>query len=813
MHVANPMVLITFAFILGIILGQYLNGPPWAFGIPALIAGVITLVKIKQRSKFSTEVLLLFAVSLGAFWLSLAQGPGSQLAQQTGTYLDLTGWVAEEGRVYENRETYLLQVHELLLPEGNQVALNEPVLLTIYLDRLAESQPVTVGASPSFGYGDVLRVHGQLELPKGPRNPGEFDYRAYLLRRGVHTQITVYPGDVVRLESGQGNPMLRWVLSLKARVKQEMVQVIPPEQTKILQALLFGDQTGLSPEDREQYQRTGLIHIFSVSGFHVGFVLLFALFLGQIARLSPKGQFWLALAVMFFFAALAGFQTPVMRATIMAVIGLAGHLWRREQDLINSLAVAALVLLLWNPQWLFEAGFQLSFLATWGIVYLYPRLDAQMTRWAAWRGVVLVPLCAQLAVIPLVAYYFNQVSVISLVSNVLLAGLVGVAILMAFFAFLLVFIFPLASQILFLADGALIGLVTKLVTFLSLVPGAAFFIGTPSIWLMLGYYFLLVAWGEGWLKPAWYRVRNYAVFYFSRFSRSNLVPLVCLILVVGLAAGWYFKPAAPLRVVFLDVGQGDSILIETPAGKRILVDGGGNPTFTSVQSAFDVGRQVVVSYLRREGINKLDVVVNTHPDSDHLQGLSAVLEAIPVSLVLSAPVEETSALWQEFYQQAQALGVPVVGAKRGMSLNLDPAVLIEVLHPGTLLAGTRSDVNNNSVVLRIKHGQNALLLTGDLEAEGMQDLRQAGVELRSQVYKVPHHGSRYSLDPQFFAAVDPQVTVISVGKNNFGHPDPAVLEACQEGARPLFRTDQHGAITVESDGQRLKVMPFIRTQD
>ncbi len=802
----QPLVLLALAFILGIIAGDCLRVPMPLGAAGALISAVIVGILLFRRSQSVTASLFFFAASLGIFWVGLAREPQSQLLPNTATYLDLVALVAEEGKVYANRETYVLKVREIILPEGRSDTIDEAVQLIVYLPEAASGNPDPV--FPSFAYGDVLKIHGQLEIPSSAGNPGEFDYREYLSRRGIYTQIAVYPAAVEQLAAGQGNCLLQGVYSLKSRVKQAMGQTLPPDTRQLLQALWFGEQAGLSLEERDIYQRTGLIHVFSVSGFHVGFLLLLALFIGRVLRLAAGMKIGLALGMLLFFAAMVGFAVPVMRAILMAALGLAAHYWRREKNLVSALALAAILILLANPLVLLDVAFQFSFLATWGLVYLYPAMDERLKGWPAWRALILLPLGAQLGVVPLVAFNYNQITILSLLSNVLLAGILGGIVLIGYLAFPLVFIFPLAAESLFLAAEVLVSLITELVRFMSGVPGSVINVASPPVWGLTLYYLLVVGWAEGWLRK--FKAWVWPVLK----TRPAFCLVVASLLIAGGIAGYTWVSCDVLKVVFLDVGQGDCIIIETPSGKTALVDGGGRPDFGfNSKSNYQVGRQVVLPYLRRQGINHLDLVVNTHPDADHIEGLGVVLQEIPVAFLVFAPVREPPAAYFELQQLALAKGTQVAEAKRGSLLNLDPQMQIQVLHPGPDLDQTSRHRNNNSLVLRLLYENNSLLLTGDVEAEGMRELVRSGVELKSQVLKVPHHGSRYAQEANFLTEVNPQVAIISVGKNNFGHPAAEVVQDFQQRQVPVFRTDQYGAITLECDGRRIKVSAFKKPEE
>lgn len=797
----QPLVLLALALILGIITGEYLRPPVLLGAAGALFSAVVVGALLFRRSPAAAASLLFFAAALGIFWTGLARESKSLLLPDTATHIDLVALVAEEGKVYANRETYVLKVREITLPEGGSAAIDEAVQLIVYPPEATNENfdPVF----PRFAYGDLLKIHGQLEIPACASNPGEFDYRDYLSRRGIYTQIAVYPTAIEQLAAGQGNRLLHGIYGLKSRVKQAMGQTLPPDTRQLLQALWFGEQSGLSFEERDIYQRTGLIHVFSVSGFHVGFLLLLALFIGRLLRLAAGLKIGLALAMLLFFAAMVGFAVPVMRAILMATLGLAAHYWNREKSLVSALALAAILILLANPLVLFDVAFQFSFLATWGLVYLYPALDERLKSWPAWRALILLPLGAQLGVVPLIAFNYNQITILSLLSNVLLTGILGGIVLIGYLAFPLVFIFPLVAESLFLGAGVLVSLITDLVRFMSGVPGSVINVASPPVWGLILYYLLAVGWAEGWLH------KLKAGVWPALKTQPACRIVLALLLITGGITGYAWTGHSDLKVVFLDVGQGDCIFIETPSGKTALVDGGGTPDFGfNNRSNYQVGRQVVLPYLRRQGINHLDLVVNTHPDSDHLEGLGAVLQEIPVACLVFAPAKEPPAAYFELQQLALAKGTQVAEVKRGSLLNLDPQMQIQVLHPGPRLDQSSRHRNNNSLVLRLLYENNSLLLTGDVEAEGMRELVQSGVELKSQVFKVPHHGSRHSQDTNFLSEVNPQVAIISVGKNNFGHPAAEVVQDFQQRQVPVFRTDQHGAITLECDGRRIKVFAF-----
>ncbi|WP_309708354.1 ComEC/Rec2 family competence protein [Armatimonas sp.] len=280
---------------------------------------------------------------------------------------------------------------------------------------------------------------------------------------------------------------------------------------------------------------------------------------------------------------------------------------------------------------------------------------------------------------------------------------------------------------------------------------------------------------------------------------------------LGILVGCQSAPER-LRVTFLDVGQGDSAVIETPSGKVVVIDGGGVPRDPSApETGADPGTRIVVPFLRSRGISTIDLLIATHPDDDHVQGLLAVTERLTVRTVLdsglpatpNSPMSQLRAAWK-------ARDITVHTARRGQSFDLGKGVRLEILHPAEpLLSGTRSDDNNNSIVARLVYGKARILFTADAEQEAEESLLKSGLDLSADVLKVGHHGSRGSTSERFLRTVEPKTAILSCGRNNrFGHPHTETLARLKTCHVQPFRTDQQGAILFETDGTQLSFMPL-----
>jgi competence protein ComEC len=516
---------------------------------------------------------------------------------------------------------------------------------------------------------------------------------------------------------------------------------------------------------------------------------------------------WIAIAGIALYTLLVGADAAVVRAAIMGGLYVLALYFGRQAEARTSLLFSAILMTAINPNTLWDVGFQLSFAATAGLIWLVPPLERLTERWAGalgglghGRGVpgllseaLLVTLAAQIATGPLVVYHFGRLSLVSLLTNLLVLPVQPMVMLAGGLAALAGLVWLPAGQALgwlaWLPLAWTVGVVHGTAAF----PLASFTLGRFSPWLLALIYAGLA--GLVWQMsrvPARDEARPPAPGG-SALRRSTRVMLSAGGLAVLLP--WLALAALPdgrLHVAFLDVGQGDAIFITTPRGRQILIDGGPSPGV--VLSA--IGQRM--PFWDRS----LDLVVNTHPEADHLGGLPEVLERYRVERVIQSDVEGDTALYRAWETALAEEGAAVASAQAGMRMALGDGVWLEVLHPGA--APTGEGLNNHSVVLRLRLGRVSFLLPGDIETGVERRLAGEPSTLAATVLKAPHHGADTSSSAEFLAAVQPQVAVISVGaENRFGHPAAAVLARYAERGVPMLRTDELGTIELITDGKRL----------
>jgi competence protein ComEC len=551
----------------------------------------------------------------------------------------------------------------------------------------------------------------------------------------------------------------------------------------VFEALLLGERGRMDPGANLSLQSTGLYHLIAISGAHIGIisVILFGLF--RAVRLPRRSAYALLLAVLVFYAFLVEGRASVARAVVMAAAFILAKLIWKDAHLLNAIGLSALVILVASPFQVLDMGFRLTYAATLAIILILPRLGSFLPRVPFKVGDMLgLTVAAQAGVTPMIAAAFNRVTFSGLALNLIGIPLVGV-IMAAGYLF-----FPVAFAAPFLAKPAAVGLAFLMRAFLwsthllDGVPFLSYRIPTPSGIVVLGYYvFLLLL-----LLPARFRTsRRIAAVGFA----------VCFVVLVT----YPFSPSAKeMTVTFLDVGQGDAILVEFPGRARMLVDAGGLPT-----GNFDVGESVVSPYLWRKGFKRLDLLAVSHDHPDHLYGLEAVARNFRIGEFWEpgspAPDGPRTRL------ETVLAGVPRRAVGRRTTREIG-GVRVEVLSPDGMPASYGTADNDRSLVLRLSFGETSVLLPGDIGLAAEEEIVATGADLRSGVLKAPHHGSDTSSSEAFLRAVRPETVVVSVGRGNrYGLPRAEVLDRYARSGARVYRTDLHGAVEVKSDGRRFSI--------
>jgi len=656
------------------------------------------------------------------------------------------------------------------------------------LTLLAFARQKTEREKP-YRQGAGVRFPARLQPYPIQRNPGEFDYGRYLELNEIDG-LVITDGEKVRRRRGDTSTTVRSIFPrMRSFLGRLFKQYHHEEVSSFLSGIILAERSGISDEVKQSFVNTGTIHVLAVSGLHVGIVALIFHALFGLLRLKRHAVTICTILGLIGYMVLTGAPPSVTRATIMACMILSARFVERRVDIYQSIGMAALIILIADTNQLFHVGFQLSFAAVLSIVYLYPKLERLIKlippKFEEIKAVdyilklFAVSLAAQLGTLPFTAYYFGRVSIVAIVANLFVVPIIGLNVTIGFATALSSFLSSWIAHSFGAVNSLLVSFVLGFVEQAARVPYA--YLETPNLHASFAflYYLGLIVLFNG---------RN-----------AKLVKSAIALIVVGLSVQVYSEILNPPRPILtistIDVGQGDAILLETPRGKRILIDAGPSAP------GFDSGERVVGPYLRRRGIGELDALLITHPHGDHIGGASHILRKFEVSKLLESQSGGNSSTYSMIREIAAERKVPVEVLRAGSTIAIDSSIRIYVLHPHSQRDASKNQ-NDMSLVIRVVYGQTSFLFPGDAEApaEGRM-VHRYGTFLSSDVLKTGHHGSITSTSDPFLEMVSPGMAIVSVGrKNKFNHPSRVVIERLAKRGVAILRTDYEGAVILRSDG-------------
>lgn len=643
--------------------------------------------------------------------------------------------------------------------------------------------------------GDGIMAMGKVRLLHGYQNPGQIDTRLLLRTDGI-TALVMAGKAGVSTAPEDGHEFLRSIASLRAHYRSSMEEVMPKADAAAVFAMLFGGYDGIEPELVEDFQATGIVHILSVSGSHISLVAAVIAGLAALLHLPRALSALLVLGAIAFYSVLAGCVPPVIRAAIMGGLAFLALALGRERESRIILLLTGLGMLLCKPLLLFHISFELSYLATAGLIFLAPVICRWLCAHRVPRALAMglaITTAAQLMTLPVLAWYFGQVSIVALLANLIVVPILELIIVLGLLAGLIAFVLPFLGRFVFAMDSLLLGLSAEVTHVLAQLPHSMIFVpamtpaGCALYYLLLGS-FLLNEKQKTWLCA---RILPY--------RRALTALLLILLLSYG---SWKIMAPREMAVHFIDVGQGDAALVVTPHGQALMFDTGGTRS-----GSFDVGAHVDVPYLLHYDIHELAAIFLTHAHEDHAQGCGGILRKMPVGHVYTASEGVDAYARSLGFGDADPLLRKFSAALAGDVFTID-GVRVEVLFapPKPEHGGTGNEVSN---VYRVSYGKASFLFTGDLVKEQEARLLASGQEISSSVLKAGHHGSATSSSEEFLKAVAPQYGVFCVGyENSFGHPKPEIVRRYQDAGIRTLRTDEDGAVVFHTDGRSMRVETY-----
>lgn len=807
--------LLLAGLVVGILLADAMKLQPYqgVFFLGALLLLLVGAVLIKKEHKLAWACLCMSLILLGAGRYYLAINiEENNIIKLAGQQVKLQGKLAEPPNVTRDEKgklhlQYVVEVEKAW--QGSKYGKAGQVMqgkLLVYggeesLKKLPqqgknkatglEDDTVVESIEGIYGQvGDGIQLVGTISEFHDYGNPGRMNMVMSNKAKGICGRAMISKYSLV-IEPRQEKSLARLAEQVRKQYEAYMAQAMPKQDAAAIFAMLFGGYQGIRPELLEAFTVTGIVHILSVSGSHITLMAGTANIVGRFLHMSPRSTAALATGVILFYSLLAGAIPPVIRSALMGILTLLALTAGRERDAQHILGLVALGLLLYSPLWLFDISFQLSFGATAGLLYLAPplreRLRKKLPVFVA--DSLAVTIGAQLSVLPIIAWYFNVLSLSSLLANLVIAPIVEWIIVAGLLAGLLASLLPLAGKVVFLLASVVLGLVYELSRWVAALPGSQIYMPTFSWWGGMLYYM-----GLGWLV--------------IRGSKGWQAVFLLVMLVVVFCCWQMGCNNKEMQVHFIDVGQGDSALIITPHGRAFMVDTGGVR-----EGSYDIGSRVDVPYLLHYGVQKLDYIFLTHAHDDHAGGVKGILTKIPVGAI-GIGHEGAGDYLQTFgtgeIGKIKKLLVPL---QEGSSIELD-GVRIDMLYSPESRKVQESKLqatgNEFSNLIRVSYGEASFLFTGDLIAEQEQQVLANGTHVASTVLKVGHHGSRTSSSQEFLTAINPGWAVISCGCNNsFGHPHKEILHRLTSCTKAkILRTDQQGAIVFRTDGKSIKVESF-----
>jgi competence protein ComEC len=788
---------------------------PLRAAVGALLAVLAAAAWLDDRR--SAETCAAIAIGAGLVGLSLGFGASRDaLRPPLLEWFEATGEVARDEPVLLDvvlREDAALTDYGAAL-WGEVIGIGRPggtltpccrggVRLSIGGEAIAEF-------SDAWRAGRIIRVPATLRLPTEYRNPGVPDARRGQALRGVVLTGSVKSGALVEVVASGGavREAAGHARAWTRRVLQRHIGIRSERSAAIASAILVNDRSGLEADDERRLQEAGTYHVIAISGGNIAILTVMLLSTARLAGLRPAPASLWAIVALIFYAHLTGAPASVARAVTAAVVYLAGRVLDQRGPPLNALAVAGAIAVAWWPLTAIDAGFILSFGATLGILLGTPGLvralagavgatqgvrrepivrRAGRQAWLAAAGVLSATVCAELALAPVGASLFARVTLAGLVVNfaavplMTLTQLAAIATLAVSVTGDRVAAIPGA-----VADAAAWGLVES-ARLVDVAPWLAHEVARPPWTLIIVYYAICL-----WLLAARRRMAA------ALCAGAAYLSLVALPLPLTRDA----QPPRPgyLRAVFLDVGQGDATLVTLPDGRALLVDAGGVPA-----TSFDFGGRVVAPALRAFGVRRLDEIVITHADTDHIGGaLSLARRFRPRTIREGAPVPPNEDL-RALAAYAAASGAAWRTVQAG-DVDRVAGVDIRVWHPPIPDWERQRVRNDDSIVLEFRYGEVSIVLPGDIGREPEEALAPRLELAPLVVLKVPHHGSAGSSSAAFVRAIRPAAVVVNAGRHNrFGHPAPVVLGRYRAAGAEIFRTDEDGAVIVETDGRAVVV--------
>lgn len=729
----------------------------------------------------------------------------------------------------EYKKVYKIEIQEI---NGDKSHKGDKWLLNI---RKAKNNK-----SYDLQYGDLIEFNGKVEIPSTARNYMGFDYQKYLKSKKIYGNITLTEN--MRIIAHNQNDLLSKILyKIRIDMKERVYRLLPEDAKELCIGILIGDRTDIDEEITKAFKASNLTHMLAISGAHISYIVLGISFL--FSKLGNRICKIIIIIFLIFFMLLTGFTPSVQRASFMSIFMLLANLLYRKSNIFMNLFASSFIILMINPYAIFDIGFQLSYGGTIGIIILNPKisktiyskigLEAEVSKYKGIGIIIIyfkkilkyvadmlvVTISANIIIIPIMVFQFNTISFTFWISNILAGPFLGMITILSFIMYFVSYISMQLANIASFPLEYIIKLLILIAKICSNLPLSSVIIRTPYVIEMILYY-LGIFIACNWRNTMFFAKKLYhkmVRFYRNRIGNKivrkrvhiRLISIILIMIIIFNSVVWIINQNRNLKIYFIDVGQGDCTLIRTPFNKMILIDGGGNEN-----GSFDVGEQILFPYLLDRKITKIDYVMISHMDFDHIGALFYILENMKVGHVIISKQGEISKNYEKLKEIVDRKNIEIIIVKQGDRIKIDSQTYFDILFPTDYLI-RENVLNNNSIVAKFCYKRFSILFTGDIEEiaeKQLVDKYSNSTNIHSTILKIAHHGSKTSSIQEFLQLVKPKIALIGVGeKNTFGHPNSNVLERLKDFRAKTYRTDLCGEIEIQvNDTGKVKIKTAIK---
>lgn len=841
----RPLVIISIAYVTGIIIGVYLkNSISFILAVNLILTLILIINKLVRFIKIKNiyeNIILLSLITLivaemnTVLYVNKYENINDNLNEHT---ISAEAIICGDIKETEYSYTVNARIAKINTSKNNNNASNykeynnsqnynndkkyNNIEISLIVKKNKKDNASNSKLMKKLKFGTKIKLEGEYSAPEGQRNFKGYSYKEYLMTKEIYGTVKIEnSNDVETIKKDQSNFFEKMINKLSNLLKRKVEILLPENSASLLKGILLGDCIDISDDVKENFKECNLAHMLAVSGAHLSYLIIGINLILSKKIFGKRASKIITIFIIIIFMNITNMSPSIERAGISSIICIIASLIHRKPDAINAVAIAVLCTVIKNPLSILNVGMQLSYAGTLSLLMFANGREENNSRETIENSEkgkdikkylvesIKVTLCANILIMPLTIYKFNTISLNFILANLVAGPLLGLALILGLIMLVTSFVsLNIAKFISFILNIILIVLIksTKLI---SQIPYSNITVITPYL-ISIVIIYIIIFLGYYIAKSPKLRKR-------LKVNKKLIIKTIAIVLSITIisVATLNLLEEKKLKLYFVDVGQGDCTYLKTPSGKNILIDGGGNRD----KEKYDVGKKVLLPYLLDRRVKKLDYIIVSHFDADHAQGLEAVIQNIKVKNIIVCKQASDSVLYQEIIKLCKKKNVNIITVKRGQTIKIDKYVHFQILHPGDIMLDDgKGGLNANAIVAKmyctIKNKTTTIMFTGDIEEKAEEELVKIyGDKLKADILKVAHHGSKTSSTAEFLKCVSPKIALIGVGKDNtFGHPNSGVLSRLEDINAKIYRTDKLGEITVTISKNKTSINTKIKNK-